>query len=96
VQRNFLATPPPIKARRFRLGRIDPGSQPVIGRWPRGHRERRRDERSPASPIHQHRLREVACLGVDNHNGRTFRREVLVAPGEQGPQHRPEITATLC
>ena len=55
--------------------------------------EIRRDERSPAVAVHQHRIGFCTGLAVDDHHTGPFGSEMLVAPGEQRPQHRPKIAS---
>ncbi len=65
----------------------------LVGGGAGNRSENRRGERAAAPPVDQHRLGRDAGLAVDDHDAGALGREMLVAPGEQRPEHRPEIAA---
>ena len=70
-----------------------PGAR--VGGRPRSRAKIRLDERATALAVHQDGVGLRAGLAVDDHDTGAFGSEMLVAPGEQRPQHRPKVAAGL-
>src|SRR5216683_7919166 len=81
-------------APRLRRGRVALTGLGAGGR-PRGRAEIGRRQRTAADAVNQDRISRRSGLAVDDDDARPFWREMLVAPGDEGPQYRPEIATGL-
>ena len=82
---------PRLTARGRRGGRRHACAALGRGRTRRRHRSLGSVIGAPVTAVDQHRVGDGAGLAIDRCTLAPFRREMLVAPGEQREQHRAEI-----
>src|SRR5208282_3493884 len=70
-------------------------SRARVGGRSRGRTKGRRDQRATGFTVHQHGIGLRPGLAVDNDDTGALGSEMLVAPSEQCPQHRPKLATGL-